>query len=192
MLSRREGNTATATKALQYVEDFEHAIDGGAHAGEWTALLRPHFSLVTAFEPDAGLFDKLQREYDADPRVAVRSEALLDRSGAGILQMPEEGSAKRRRQFVRSGSGPIRIIDLDGCRFASCGLLKLDIEGGELPALRGAAQLIARFKPVVVVEFKWRNAARYGWNRDDLRSWADFAAYSLAFEAFPNKVFAKR
>lgn len=46
----------------------------------------------------------------------------------------------------------VRIIPLDDLALPSCGLMKIDVEGFEIAVLEGAAQTIARCRPVLYVE----------------------------------------
>nr|WP_255630640.1 DUF4287 domain-containing protein [Novosphingobium sp. FKTRR1] len=53
----------------------------------------------------------------------------------------------------RSGKGKIvRVRPLDALNLASCGLLKIDVEGIESAVLRGAADKIDRCRPIIYVE----------------------------------------
>jgi len=118
-----------------------------------------------AFEPSIELFVQLVRKFANNSRVHSHCEALLDCNGRGELMFPIASPETRRAAYVRpSMSGGVSVATLDSYAFEACGLIKLDIEGGELLALRGAEKTIKQSRPVIVVEYKLRNAARYGWN----------------------------
>lgn len=82
-------------------------------------------------------------------RVAIGAEA-----GAGVLQLKAESG----HNTVRSaGTGvQVSVIDLDSWRrqngVRNIQVMKIDIEGGELAAFRGARQLISEERPVIVSE----------------------------------------
>ena len=73
-------------------------------------------------------------------------------SGAGSLRdlHPEEGESKRFIVAVRQLSEIFPLLDC-------VDILKIDIEGSELSAIKGGLELIQRNKPIIVVELlrKW-------------------------------------
>jgi FkbM family methyltransferase len=46
----------------------------------------------------------------------------------------------------------VPVITIDSLKLAKCDFLKIDVEGMELPAIRGATETIRKFKPVLYVE----------------------------------------
>jgi len=58
--------------------------------------------------------------------------------------------------IVETGKGEVSIFTIDNLIFnllkiSNVGLIKMDIEGQELPALRGASETIKKFKPVLII-----------------------------------------
>src|SRR5690349_13468436 len=158
MKKHRAPDAIVAEQAIGLVAgDFAVAIDGGAHRGGWTAILAARFARVLAFEPNRELCAGLRRRF-AGSNVDVTHAALSDYDGIGELCYPRN-PPKRRGGFIGAG-GDIAIRRLDSIGLAACGLVKLDVEGAELLALRGAAQTIRRYSPVLVVEFKEKTAGR--------------------------------
>lgn len=47
-------------------------------------------------------------------------------------------------------------------------LIKIDVEGGELPCLQGAERILRRFRPMLIVEVQVFSARQAGWNVDEL------------------------
>lgn len=190
----------TLHRALPLVTDWRAAIDGGANVGAWSEVLAGHFETVHAFEPSPGTFEALGRALGGNARVIAYRAALLDRVGPGMV-WSRKGNHNRRgcwAQLKPEGheamptpadalDAPVTTVDtlgLDGC-----GLIKLDLEGGELPALRGAARTLARCRPVVIVEVHGRLGKRHGWTPDDLEGWMTTQRYRLAFAAAPDRVY---
>src|SRR5690606_18094348 len=73
-------------------------------------------------------------------------------------------SGARARQ-----AGTIRLTTLDGMlSSAPVHLIKLDIEGAELPALQGARELLARPAPGIVIEIGCDTCRAAGYEMEDI------------------------
>jgi FkbM family methyltransferase len=143
------------------------SLDVGANRGVWTEALRRHSRAVVAFEPNPKMFDDLRRRIG--PGVTALPYALSDRSGTGELRIP-----RRRKGFSNQG-GTLSHGSLGDCAFGAVavemrrldeldpgdvGLIKIDVEGHELAVLRGAAGLLARCRPVLIVEMEEKHLGR--------------------------------
>ncbi len=136
------------------------AIDGGACWGD-TALYLAHrvgaAGRVHAFEFAAENLAILDRNLAANPelaaRIAVERHALWGASGVE-LAFDASGPATR---LAGAGAGSAHVTTLaidDLVRRAALprlDFIKLDIEGAELEALRGAEASIRRFRPKIAV-----------------------------------------
>ena len=129
-------------------------VDGGANLGHMTGLLSRRAGTsgsVWAFEPHPGVFADLEenvRRWEGEPslaRIELRREALSDHAGTGgLVEGPAFARNRGTAQVVDAGGGvPVPLTTLDA-RFPSTalGVLKLDVEGHEGAALRGAERLI--------------------------------------------------
>lgn len=56
-------------------------------------------------------------------------------------------------------------------------LIKLDIEGSEMPALRGAIDSISRMHPLVVVEANYDTSKAFGYRPKDIKDWFEKLSY---------------
>ncbi len=142
-------------------------LDVGANIGKYTklfSLLAGGSGRVFAFEPDPGSGQCLRHlvERDALSNVTVVNAAVSDASGTATLnRFPEEYSSwngfgrpamenpKNPSEFVPIvGSVEVETVTLDEfCRahgIHEIDYLKLDVEGAELKALKGAQDLLAR------------------------------------------------
>jgi FkbM family methyltransferase len=127
-------------------------IDGGAHVGLWTYHFAQRFQRVLAFEPTVDSFECLRLNNKDKDNVKVYNLALSNY--IGTLTM-----APRKMGWEHVAEGTPNAIDLpcttiDSLALNQLDLLKLDIEGHEFEALKGAVQTITRCKPVIVVEDK--------------------------------------
>lgn len=127
--------------ALKHVKNFSVAVDGGAHRGIWTVKLLRCFERVWAFEPHPPHFAKL-------PSGSTNILGALGEGGKAGLAAGDENDG----QYYLNGEGETNILALDSFDLPDCGFLKLDVEGYEYFALRGAEQTIRKFRPVILLE----------------------------------------
>ena len=147
------GKPHVISVALPFVRRFGCAIQAGAHVGIWPAVLATRFGRVLTFEPAPHLAEATRQAVTA-ANVTLFECALSDRDGSVPLSIAKaavySGSSAVAPQGVDVSC--MRIDSLDAALVADCGLLMLDIEGHELPALQGATDLLSRWHPVVTVE----------------------------------------
>jgi FkbM family methyltransferase len=137
-------------KALGHVKTFGVAVQAGGNMGVWPAHLASCFTTVYTFEPDPLNFRCLCANVPEE-------NVFKFNAGLGVLPVCLEmrrtdNCGAHRMDYERAGPVPLLRLDdfgLDGCDF-----LQLDIEGCELAALSGARDLVARCRPVIMVEDK--------------------------------------
>ncbi|MHA1836000.1 MAG: FkbM family methyltransferase [Candidatus Odinarchaeia archaeon] len=148
--------------ALSYVTSWDYAIDGGAHVGTWSIEMAKQFNHVLSFEPAPDTFKCLCSNTKEFPNVEQFNEALGDRQGLvnSMDDITRPGNTGSR--FVEQNSnGKIPMDSIDNLDLPSLGFLKLDLEGAEYLALKGAEGTICEHKPVVFVEIKKGMAERF-------------------------------
>ncbi len=130
-------------------------VDGGAFTGDTLQSFLAHglqFEAVAAFEPDAANYHLLKESVAALGNIL--GEVRLFRYGLGrekaTLNFRAGDSAGSG--LDQSGQTQIEIVALDEFLpdFAPT-FIKLDIEGAESAALRGAAKTIRKFRPRLAV-----------------------------------------
>lgn len=135
-------------QAIRYCRGFGLALDCGAHRGVTVRFLAQHFARVVAIEPSE-LADHI---IGAEVIRACVGEA------EGRTGMAHGEHNTGQRHCVAGDDYPVITID-------SLNLLpdfiKLDVEGWELPALKGATATILRSRPVIMLEENGLNR-RYG------------------------------
>jgi FkbM family methyltransferase len=184
-------DAAIFDRVITYVKNFTTAVDVGAYRGEWTAAMAQHFSTVYSFEPNSLLFSRLANwSMGSFCDMRLHGCAILDINGNGNLCCDPECPDKDRARFaLPDKNGGVEVRTLESFRIKECGLLKVDVEGGELRALFGARRILRHQKPVIVVEYKPKNAARFGWSLANLNAYMWELGYGRAFEKKPNLVF---
>jgi FkbM family methyltransferase len=143
--------------------DARVIVDGGANLGETAAHYLALFpgATVYSFEPTPESFAKLGRRADDDPRIVPLRMALADRAGSRkFFRNAADVTNSLLPPHADAGElvgdeliAPVSEIDVEATTLDDfCGerglgaidVLKLDLQGAELMALRGAAGLLAR------------------------------------------------
>jgi FkbM family methyltransferase len=141
--------------------------DVGANLGYFTLLAAAclrNTGQVVAFEPGRSAFDCLRANVSLNPfsNIVLCPAAVADREGEALLYRTP-GSADGRANLFRPGAGQtesetVRTVTLDGWRrrqgLARPDFIKLDVEGAEPAALRGARETLATGEPLLLVEMK--------------------------------------
>ncbi|MBI3072785.1 MAG: FkbM family methyltransferase [Deltaproteobacteria bacterium] len=162
VLPPRAEETEYFPEDLPDLGPFDHYVDCGAYDGDTVGRFlsrRTPFSRITAFEPDPDNFAKLQAFVSGRPaadrdRIVCHRAAVSD--AEGTLEffsdgMPDASLNALARQDRRTVSvAAMRVDDAlqDG---PPATYIKLDVEGAEAQALRGAAGTIARHRPSLAV-----------------------------------------
>jgi len=140
-------------------------FDCGADIGTFSALVCSHTSRVArviAFEPNPDVAAFMKRNLS---QLQVSSHAITKavscRNGNGRLEVPEYDDSDHAR-FLVPGEGPLEVVTIDsfGVRGGDVAI-KIDVEGGELEVLKGAAETISSARRcVITVEANPRVALR--------------------------------
>lgn len=186
-------------KGLRMVKKRRVAVDGGAHIGSWTLAMAETFQCVIAFEPSKPTFACLEanvrewRETHENGKCHIVLQRFALGETAGIMGMGEDskysdGGNTGGRYLIENPSGDVNVRRLDSFELERCDFLKLDIEGFELFALRGARETLLKFRPLIMIEAKIRIAHRYQLQANDagdyLESLGAFCRGSIGSDYF--------
>lgn len=165
--------------------------DLGAHVGYYALRAAAAAEQVYAFEPASATYEVLERNVARNGLRNVRPFrlAVVDREAELDLNLYETSGNnsivdRRLPHLSRVGLEPVPGVGLDELveseGLSPPTLMKLDVEGSELAALRGARRTIERHRPVILVEW-WDEGARdAGHSLDDLAAELSSHGYSLA------------
>jgi FkbM family methyltransferase len=136
------------------------ALDVGAWYGPWTYWLSRRVASVVTFEPNPDVARVLERTVARNVRV-IRA-AASDSNGRATLALPPGGRGTEGRASLEGLSDSTRNVEvetkrLDDLDLGTVHFMKVDVEGHELAALRGAARLIEQSRPVLTVEIEQRH-----------------------------------
>lgn len=168
------------------------AVDGGANVGVWTGPLADRFATVLAFEPARDTINTLQERMAGRANVVFYQYALWDKVARlelrGADQKPD--SHKLRYCVEMPNTSDVVGVPLDSLGIQTLGLIKLDLEGAELIALRGAKDTLLRCKPVVCFEAVDYMAQRYHYSATDSGAFLESLGARIMMQTGNDSVYA--
>lgn len=149
----------------KYVNKDSIVIEGGCHIGTHTIKLGKLAKHVHAFEPLPSSRDKLMDNIEMNElnNVTVHSEGLSDSHDKVCFEWTAPGNPGfsglinnpvSKPSYVPSLSEKIEVqlVTIDSLNFDKVDFIKLDIEGYEELAIKGAINTIKKFKPIITLE----------------------------------------
>ena len=143
-------------QALLSQAQVKTIFDVGANSGQTTSRYRALFpdAMIYSFEPFAEPFMEMQREFGGDPAIRPVQFAVSDHCGRKDLFVNQSSltnsllaSVETTGVYENVGTTEVDVTTIDDfCKretVADIHILKMDIQGGELMALRGARQMLA-------------------------------------------------
>ena len=129
------------------LDEHEVMIDGGAYDGDtvrdFAAKCGGHFDHVHSFEIDPRNAEAFLAGTVDIPRVSLHRVGLWDAPG----EMGLEPRADNCSRLNAKAELKVPLATLDSLGLGRVSLFKLDIEGAEVEALRGACRTIEEYKP---------------------------------------------
>ncbi|MGB9521355.1 MAG: FkbM family methyltransferase [Anaerolineales bacterium] len=156
------------------------AYDVGANVG-YISLMFAHLvwetGKVYAFEPYPQNLERLRKNIALNKlseQIQVIPSAVADRSGEMEFWIgPSDDTGKLsgsagRTNFVYKEHIYVPAISLDDFVFSQAypapNVIKMDIEGGEILALRGMQRLLAEYRPLIFLEVHGDQCAQAAWD----------------------------
>lgn len=163
-------------------------VDVGANIGVFSLLAALRVGpggRVFSLEPVPATFERLQRNVALnrvdnvvalnlaawhEPSELVMACPVDPRVHSGVFHVVPGASAGAGSggAIVHVPALPLDALLLERHHVARVDLMKLDIEGAELPALEGSRRLLVERRPVVVTELDERHTRRHGYAPGDL------------------------
>ncbi len=145
------------------LEKMDTCLDVGANIGNHSLYFSNYFSHVIAFEPHPRTFELLLFNSHYANNITPLRLAASDKKGTAMAAPTKpinigttslEDSAKNAKDatdLVEFDLMPIDHVDeVRSCKNIS--FMKIDVEGHELPALRGAKETLISHRPIISME----------------------------------------
>ena len=157
-------------------------LDIGAHVGMWSQWFAGYFDHVHAFEPvpeHRAIFPLNLAPYEnwtmhdcalGDVAGTVHMDRRADNTGnTHVADDAIDPGLRGKQELIKT-----RVVRLDDLGFdnldrSRIALIKIDVEGYELPVCRGAEKLIRLHRPVMIVEQKGNDEKFYGHERGEAK-----------------------
>lgn len=161
-------------------------VDGGAHRGSFACSAHKVFpsAVIHMVEPQPSCLPLL-KELCSDRRFRMHPCALSDRQGTLPMickPTPDTGAHIPAADRLAETTMHVEATTLDqlfasDCRQSDRALLKLDLQGHELPALEGALKLLARVEMIIteVTFLRWQGLP----TRAELERFLDARGFDL-------------
>ncbi len=167
LLGAFERSTVATLRALVKAGDI--VLDIGANIGAHTLGLAKNVGAagkVYAFEPADFAFQKLLRNLALNPELEKRTKASQAMLGSGAEKPPagvyaswplekvDSVHPKHRGRFVSTEGAVVDTLDGFVARekVSRINLIKMDVDGHELPVLQGGRSVLREQRPVIVME----------------------------------------
>jgi len=148
---------------LNYLKtlELENSIcfDIGANIGYWAKYLLKISQVkeLHCFEPDKQTCEILGKNISDYNNVILNQSAVSDSNNDLMLYIDPDHSGDNRPQFTKDRDSilvPCCTLDsyVEEHNIKQIDFIKIDIQGGEISALIGAACVIRKFKPLILIE----------------------------------------
>lgn len=165
---------------LPLIQTGDVVVDAGAAIGDHTCAYLEKVGptgVVHAFEPNPDMLECLAHNC---PKAVIHPFGLSDRVADWFLDVGRENAGagfliSHRDKHQR----PVSTMTLDTLALPRLNFLKMDIEGMELFALRGAENTIRACRPTIVMEMNEPCLTRYNVTSGDIKEFLRRIGYSF-------------
>lgn len=165
---RREADVLSMLQRL--VRPGDRVIDAGGHIGYFSvffARLVGPGGAVHVFEPSPNNLPYLRQNTHLLANTVIHTQAVSSHAGREVLFMDDltgqnsslgsvyyglQANAEKAHTKVLISEAEVEVIRLDDLSIDRVDVIKIDIEGGELNALRGAQRMLSQEHPLLMVE----------------------------------------
>ena len=161
--SKKDFPISYYTEPSYFVEEIvsnfdkdEVFIDCGAFNGDTIDdFLKycPEYNQIIAFEPENKLFEELKIKYKNNSKIMLLNEVLSDENNVVLFNVYDipGGRLFDEKDAEKFKTMPIHSRAIDSLDLPKVTFIKMDIEGAEIGALKGAEKTIIRDKPKLAI-----------------------------------------
>lgn len=132
-------------------DENEVFVDCGGYKGEtvqdFAAFTNGCYSHIYFFEPDPRLMDEAQKELSGFPSITYLPYGV----GEKRQELHFHATGDMTGCFCESGTENVPVVSIDEEIQEKVTFIKMDIEGMEMKALKGARRTILRYKPKLAI-----------------------------------------
>lgn len=140
------------------IEDEEVFVDVGAFDGDsiraFLSSVNGKYKKIYAYEPDTILVNKIQKMIDEKKIDNIELEQYA--IGNDNMNVNFSDSASSGSRIEEDGKSVVKMRKLDDLIKEKVTLLKMDIEGAEIDAIKGAEHLIKTYHPKLAISIYHR------------------------------------
>lgn len=140
-------------------------LDVGSNFGQMALMLSLHVGdggMVHAFEADPFIFDILSKNIEINAAKIIPHYGAVHSASGETLYFPEQ-DFKRFQTFgsygidyVQGKGRPIPTITIDDFEYEKpVSFMKIDVQGGDLFAMRGALKTIEKYRMPILFEYEY-------------------------------------
>ena len=145
-------------------------LDIGANDGTYSMYLCRFAAQLHCFEPLPWLCDDMRKKFRAAGNVTIENCALGSKNETAVIRIPVTKSRRYDTRSSLAGNLDEQLINgekvqeierlkvavkkLDDFHLNNVGFIKMDVEGFELEALKGARETILRNRPTMFIEIE--------------------------------------
>ena len=130
-------------------------IDCGAYDGDtiddFLNYCKGEYEQIIAFEPNAMNFETIKRKYGDNPKITLINAGVYDKDGEMRFSEIQCSTDSGIVENSNNSSFTIETKAIDNLGLEKVTFIKMDIEGAELSALKGAKVTILRDKPKLAI-----------------------------------------
>jgi len=134
---------------LKHIKEGDYVVDAGAFIGDHTVAYAKAVGStgrVYAFEPNLSAYECLV--YNCPSAITIKA-GLSDKPRSQFLSVAENAGASR---ISACGDRVVPVVALDSYDLPKLDFFKLDVEGFEVSALKGAKKTITKHRPIMWIE----------------------------------------
>jgi FkbM family methyltransferase len=175
----QEGRLDHDQNTLPLLDAYVHrgftVVDVGAFVGDHTIYYANRVGSrgsVYAFEPNPKAYECLKYNMKGRENVVCFKRGVSDsKHTIGLAQEVNAGATHA------IADGDIQCVTLDSINLPNCHFIKMDCEGMELRALKGAELTIRKHRPTMLIEINQGALVRQGFDSLDIYNWLNDNGY---------------